>query len=136
MPAGLRRAGWHRGASGDPIFGHRPAAVCSYAAFGTWEHRQAQEDFAATYRARSVSCDVEVEVLSIDGARRADVLLHAPGRPIAWRSKCSVAHSGATHRRPLGRRRAVIWVPIQSESVSTVVAAREDDQRRLSIVQS
>ena len=100
-----------------PYFGHRPGAVCSYAALETWEHQQAKEDFAAAYRARSLSCDVEVEVLSVDGDRRADVLLHAPGE--AYRVALEVQHSTldyATLERRTGAYLAagvaVIWVPI------------------------
>lgn len=100
-----------------PYFGHRPGAFCSYAALETWEHQQAKEDFAAAYRARSLSCDVEVEVLSIDGDRRADVLLNAPGD--GYRVALELQHSTldyATLERRTGAYLAagvaVIWVPI------------------------
>lgn len=100
-----------------PYFGHRPGALCSYAALETWEHQQAKEDFAAAYRARNLPCDVEMEVLSIDGDRRADVLLHAPGD--AYRVALEVQHSTLDYA-PLERRTgayltagvAAMWVPI------------------------
>lgn len=100
-----------------PYFGHRPGAVCSYAALETWEHQQGKEDFAAAYRARSLACDIEAEVLSIDGDRRADVLLHAPGD--AYRVALELQHStldyAALERRTSAYLTAgvpVIWVPI------------------------
>jgi competence protein CoiA len=42
-----------------PYFGHRPGAHCNYTALETWEHQQAKEDFAASYRARNLLCDVD-----------------------------------------------------------------------------
>lgn len=100
-----------------PYFGHRPGAVCSYAALETREHQQAKEDFAAAYRTRGLSCDVEVEVLSIDGDWRADVLLRAPGD--GYRVALEVQHSAldyATLERRTGAYLAagvaVVWVPI------------------------
>lgn len=59
-------------------FAHRPGAVCTYATLESWEHQQAKEDFAAAYRARGLTCEIEAAVLSVVGDRRADVLLHAP----------------------------------------------------------
>lgn len=100
-----------------PYFGHRPGAVCSLAALETWEHQQAKEDFAAAYRARGLSCDVEVEVLSIDGDRRADVLLHPPsdGYRVALEVQNSALDYATLERRTgayLAAGVAVIWVPV------------------------
>lgn len=100
-----------------PYFGHRPGAVCSYAALETWEHQQAKEDFTSAYRARGLMCDVEVEVLSIDGDRRADVLLHAPDDAyrIAFEVQNSPLDYTALERRTTAYLKAdvpVIWVPI------------------------
>lgn len=100
-----------------PYFRHRPGAFCSYAAFETPEHQQAKEDFAAAYRARGLSCDVEVEVLSIDGDRRADVLLNAPGDGyrVALEVQNSTLDYATLERRTcayLAAGVAVIWVPI------------------------
>lgn len=100
-----------------PYFGHRPGEVCSYAALETWEHQQAKEDFATSYRSRGLKCDVEAEVLSIDGDRRADVLLHAPDD--AYRVALEVQNSSldctSLEKRTsayLSADVAVIWVPI------------------------
>jgi competence protein CoiA len=83
----------------------------------TWEHQQAKEHFAAAYRARGLVCDIEAEVLSIDGDRRADVLLHAPGD--AYRVALEVQHTtldfAALESRTAAYLRAgvpVIWIPI------------------------
>ncbi|MDE2365139.1 MAG: hypothetical protein KGM42_20880 [Hyphomicrobiales bacterium] len=98
-------------------FGHRPGAACSYAALETWEHQQAKEDFATAYRARGLMCDVEIAVLSIDGDRRADVLLHAPDD--AYRVALEVQNSPLDYTALEVRTTAylaasvpVIWVPI------------------------
>ena len=100
-----------------PYFAHRPGVVCSYAALETWEHQQAKEDFAAAYRARDLACDIEAEVLSIDGDRRADVLLHAPAD--AYRVALEVQHSTLDYAALEGRTAAylsagvpVIWIPV------------------------
>jgi hypothetical protein len=100
-----------------PYFGHRPGAICSYAALETWEHQQAKEDFAAAYRARGLMCEVEAEVLSSEGDRRADVLLRAPGD--AYRVALEVQHSSldypALERRTGAYLRAgvpVLWAPV------------------------
>lgn len=100
-----------------PYFGHRPGAVCSYAALETWEHQQAKEDFAAAYRARGLKCEVEIEVLSIDGDRRADVLLHAPedAYRVALEAQNSPLDYTALEVRTTAYLSAgvpVIWVPI------------------------
>ena len=100
-----------------PYFGHRPGAACSYAALETREHQQAKEDFATAYRARGLMCDVEIEVLSIDGDRRADVLLHAPDDAyrVALEVQSSPLDYTALEMRTtayLNAQVPVIWVPI------------------------
>ncbi len=77
-----------------PYFGHRPGAVCSYAALETCAGASAGQGatLPPLIARGSLSCDVEVEVLSVDGdpARRR-VLLHAPGE--AYRVALEVQHS-------------------------------------------
>lgn len=98
-------------------FGHRAGAACAYAARETWEHQQAKEDFAAAFRARGLACEVEADVLSSEGDRRADVLLHAPGN--AYRVALEIQHSvidyAALERRTRGYLAAgvpVAWLAV------------------------
>ena len=88
----LRRARrFRQGSHLPPLFGHRAGTACAYAARETWERQQAKEDFAAAFRARGLACEVEADVLSSEGDRRADVLLHAPGD--AFRLALEIQHS-------------------------------------------
>ena len=100
-----------------PYFGHRPGATCSYGAFESWEHQQAKEDFAAAYRGRGFACEIEAEVLSGAGDRRADVLLHPLKGDYAI--AIEVQHSPLDYTALEVRTAAyfecktpVIWVPI------------------------
>lgn len=100
-----------------PYFAHRPGSLCRYAAGETKEHQQAKEDLTAAFRARGLSSAVEVEVLSLEGDRRADVLVHTPNgkSSIAFEVQHSTLDFEALEVRTrayIAAGIAVIWVPI------------------------
>jgi competence protein CoiA len=98
-------------------FAHLNGSVCRYATKETWQHEQGKTDIAAALRARGVECDLEVDVLSIDGDRRADVLVTAPGGE--YQIAIEVQHSPIDYSALETRTGAyitagfaVVWVPV------------------------
>lgn len=61
-------------------FAHKPPTDCTWASEETQAHLAAKLCLRETYRRRGYQADYEVEVLSSEGDRRADVLITAPNR--------------------------------------------------------
>ncbi len=98
-------------------FAHLRGSACSYATRETWQHEQGKTDIAAALRARDIECDLEVDVLSIEGDRRADVLVTAP--KAEYQIAVEVQHSPVDYSALEARTRAyisagiaVVWVPV------------------------
>lgn len=98
-------------------FAHRPGSTCVYADGETKEHQEAKEALLRAFRGRGLSSDVEVEVLSIDGDRRADVIVHSPRG--ATRVAVEIQHSPLLFPSLEARTKAyisaetpVVWVAI------------------------
>lgn len=68
----------HRGKIKRPHFAHRKDSACPYGKGETWQHEQAKAAILAGARAKELVAEPELEVLSIDGDRRADVVVYAP----------------------------------------------------------
>lgn len=61
-----------------PHFKHRKDAECPYRQSESWQHEHAKAAILAGARAKGLIAEPECEVLSIDGDRRADVIILAP----------------------------------------------------------
>jgi hypothetical protein len=59
-------------------FRHKPDSNCAYKVGETWQHLQTKIVILDALRGRGLQASLEVEVLSIDGDRRADVLVLSP----------------------------------------------------------
>jgi hypothetical protein len=68
----------HRGRIKRPHFKHDRDAACPYGQGESWQHEQAKADILAGIRARGLAAEPELEVLSVEGDRRADVIAFAP----------------------------------------------------------
>ncbi len=96
-------------------FSHAPASECAWASPESEQHRGAKHALAAAFAARGLWIELEAEILSSEGDRRADVLVHAPGN--GGRVAIEVQHSAlgidAIERRTRAYAAAgvgVIWV--------------------------
>lgn len=103
-----------RGAVVTAHFAHARGAECAWGAGETELHRSAKRALTDALRARGVAAEPEVEVLSHDGDRRADVLVHAPG---GARIALEIQHSPLAPDAIAARTRAyaaagvaVLWV--------------------------
>lgn len=65
-------------------FAHKPPTDCNWAKGETKSHRQAKVVLREAYRSLGYSADFEVEVLSVGGDRRADVLITSPDGRQQW----------------------------------------------------
>lgn len=68
----------HRGKVKRPHFSHAKNSLCPYRQGETWQHEQAKAAILAGARVRGLVAKPELEVLSIDGDRRADVIIFPP----------------------------------------------------------
>lgn len=96
-------------------FSHRRASACVWASGETAEHLAAKRGIAAAFAARGVSVELEADVLSVAGDRRADVLLRHPSNDA--QVAIEVQHSPLDLRSIERRTRAylaagvsVVWI--------------------------
>ena len=59
-------------------FAHKPSANCVYAAGETHEHMSGKLAIRDSFRSRGIDAEIERPVLSVDGDRRADILISSP----------------------------------------------------------
>lgn len=102
-------------------FAHRPPTVCSWSRGETREHLLAKIVIRDAFRARSYQADYEVEVLSGEGDRRADVLVTiGQGAQVAIEIQHTPILYDAIERRTgayLVAGVPVIWVGILSKKM-------------------
>jgi len=102
-------------------FAHKPPATCAWSSGETQAHLKAKQVLYDAFASRGLRVEVESEVLSIAGDRRADVLVW--GREGQQRVAFEVQHQplgyGAIERRTLAYMAAgvrVVWVALVSAS--------------------
>ena len=99
-------------------FAHKPPTDCTWASGETREHLLAKTQIRDAFRARGYQADYEVEVLSVAGDRRADVLVtNARGVRVAIEIQHTPILYDAIERRTEAYMSAgvpVIWVAILS----------------------
>jgi len=103
-------------------FAHKPPVSCSWAVGETQQHLAAKMQLRDGFRARGYGAEVEVEVLSMAGDRRADVLVTSQGG--VHRIAIEVQHQpidfGAMERRTIAYMAAgvpVLWMGILTEAI-------------------
>ncbi len=111
-----------KGAIRVPHFAHKPPTDCSWAAGETAEHREAKIAVRNAFRLRGFLAEFEVEVLSIAGDRRADVLVTSPDGLACW--GIEIQHSPLLYPAIEARTRGymaaqipVLWMGILSEKM-------------------
>lgn len=97
-------------------FAHHPGSACSWGSGESATHLAAKRAFLDAFAARGLEADAEVEVLSGEGDRRADVLVRHPsnGARIAIEIQHSALALDAIEARSRDYAAAgvpVIWVP-------------------------
>jgi|GEM_PF-1436462 len=104
-----------RGRIVTPHFAHAPEARCAYAHAETAQHLAAKAQLAAAFMRRGLRVELEAEVLSSEGDRRADILVHDPLSRM--RVAIEVQHSALSVEAIERRTRAyaaagvpVIWI--------------------------
>jgi competence protein CoiA len=102
-------------------FAHKPLAVCSWASGETKEHLNAKTLIRDALRQRGYEADYEVELLSVGGDRRADVLARNPsGVRVAFEIQHTPILFDAIEQRTQAYITAgvpVIWVGILSSKM-------------------
>jgi competence protein CoiA len=103
-------------------FAHKPPVNCSWASEETKAHLAAKKTLLEAFRARGLRAEVEVQVLSTAGDRRADVLVWSPDEKS--RVAIEVQHQPILFEAIHNRTRAymsagipVIWMGLLSEKV-------------------
>ncbi|ASR08877.1 hypothetical protein CHY08_18240 [Rhizobium leguminosarum bv. viciae] len=103
-------------------FAHKPPTDCSWAKGETAEHREAKVALRDAFRRISYIADYEVEVLSIQGDRRADVLITSPDGQRQW--ALEIQHTPILYPAIEARTKAyiaaqvpVLWVGILSSDM-------------------
>ena len=140
----LRAGAYHCAECGGPLvlkrgaivvahFAHaRAASECAWAHGETIEHLSAKAAIAAAFAARGIDASMEVPVLSTEGDRRADVLIHDPrGGAVAIEVQHSALDEEAIARRTRAYAAAglgVVWVATLGPAL--LAAARAVAPRR------
>ena len=105
-------------------FRHKPNSECPYHNGETWQHEQAKFAILSGARSRGLAAEPELEVLSLDGDRRADVVIWAPQtdpprpddhRRYAFEVQYSALETAALDTRTNAYMAAgvpVIWIPV------------------------
>jgi Competence protein CoiA-like family len=105
-------------------FRHEANSACPFGAPESWQHQEAKAVILGGVRARGLEAFPEVEVLSIEGDRRADVLAWAPSENSALsadlrRLAFEVQHTAISIEELSNRTTAyltaavpVIWIPV------------------------
>jgi Competence protein CoiA-like family len=113
-----------KGQTKRPHFKHKKGSECAYGLGETWQHLEAKTVILHALRDRGLDASPEVDVLSIDGDRRADVLVWAPQseppkpddeRRMAIEVQYSAIDSPNLANRTaayLAKKVPVIWIPI------------------------
>lgn len=103
-------------------FAHKPPVNCSWASGETKAHLGAKKILREAFKARGLRAEVEVEVLSTSGDRRADVLVWSPEG--TTRVAIEVQHQPLSFEAIGGRTRAyivagvpVIWMGLLAENI-------------------
>lgn len=114
----------HRAGVNRANFKHGKNSACPFGKSESWQHEQAKAAILAGARARGLNAEPEFEVISIDGDRRADVVVLAPAREPATddRSRCrafEVQYSAISYQNLMVRSNAymsagvpVLWIPV------------------------
>ncbi len=97
-------------------FAHAPGHACAWAGGETAEHLAAKHTLGRAFALRGLTVDLEAEVVSGEGDRRADILVRDPasGRRVAIEVQHSALALEAIERRTRAYAAAgvgVIWVP-------------------------
>jgi hypothetical protein len=102
-------------------FAHKPPTDCTWASEETQAHLAAKLCLREAYRRRGYQADYEVEVLSSEGDRRADVLITAPnGERVAIEIQHQPLLFDAIERRTQGYIAAgvpVMWLGILTDKM-------------------
>lgn len=115
-------------------FAHKPPVVCNYAKGETREHMAAKLAFLSCFRDQGLIADVEQVVLSIEGDRRADVLVSA--RPPSQRKVAlELQHQPIDLEQIERRTRAyvaagipVLWLPLLKLAIWDDAEAGDGDE--------
>jgi hypothetical protein len=114
----------HRGTVKRPHFKHSRDAGCPYGQGETWQHENAKNAIMVGARVRGLEAEPELEVLSIDGDRRADVVVFAPsdgtaGRKLSKGRAFEVQYSAISFDHLIARTNAymsagvpVLWIAV------------------------
>lgn len=110
-------------------FAHKPPTDCSWARGETADHLNAKIALRDAFRRRGYIADYEVEVLSVRGDRRADVMVLSPDRQHQW--AIEIQHTSILFPEIAARTQAyidvqvsVLWVGILSAQMKKTAEAR------------
>lgn len=110
-----------------PHFRHTKDSICTFSG-ESWQHEDAKAAILKGARVRGLKAEPEVPVLSVEGDRRADVLVWAPEtnklKPLDYRRLAfEVQHSACDPAHLVNRTRAymaagvpVIWIPVVDQN--------------------
>lgn len=114
-------------------FAHKPPTNCTWAAGETQAHLAAKMVIRDAFRARGYQADFEVEVLSVGGDRRADVLIRHPnGKSVAVEVQHQPILYDAIERRTLAYMAAdlpMLWVGILTKEMREKSVSYDDGMK-------
>ena len=117
----------HQGKVKRPHFKHSRDADCPYGQGETWQHESAKTAILNGARARGLEAEPELEVLSGEGDRRADIVVFAPsdgttGAKLSKRRAFEVQYSAISFDNLIARTNAymsagvpVLWIAVIDE---------------------
>jgi competence protein CoiA len=98
-----------------PHFAHKPPTDCTWAKGETRQHLESKTILAESFRSRGLKAEVEFQVETLSGDRRADVMTWGPkGQPVAIELQHTSIGLDDLERRAFSYAKAEvaqIWVP-------------------------